>query len=102
MKQSSQCHCELCFHSYPYTCFSSLGESVCYTDNQAECEFPFYFEGITWTGCTTALEPIDNPRPWCVTQTNESGYPIVDENNDVFWGYCHGSCPIDQGFELLL
>ena len=70
-------------------------------DPSSECSFPFIFEGVSWTGCTIADEPADNPQPWCVTQTNENGRPPVDENGEFStWGYCHSSCPIDQGLIL--
>ena len=68
-----------------------------------ECSFPFIFYGITWTGCTTVDEPADNPQPWCLTQTDADGNPIADENGQVStWGYCHSSCPIDQGLALFV
>ena len=57
--------------------------------------------GITWTGCTTVDEPADNPQPWCITQTDAYGYPLLDGNGQfTTWGYCHSSCPIDQGLKL--
>ena len=67
-------------------------------DQSAECSFPFNFADVSWTGCTTADEPADNPQPWCVTQTDENGNPPLDENGQfTTWGYCHSSCPVDQG-----
>ena len=73
--------------------------STCHTvsgpDPISECSFPFIFAFITWTGCTTFA---DIGGPWCVTQTNEAGYPISNvDNTFTNWGYCHASCPIDQG-----
>ena len=55
-------------------------------DPSSACSFPFIFEGISWTGCTIADEPAENPQPWCVTQTNENGYPVPlpSDGNNVF------------------
>ena len=64
-----------------------------------ECSFPFVFKGHTWTGCTT----VDGDQPWCPTQTDADGNPIIDGDGTFSaWGYCHSSCPIDQGLTFLL
>ena len=67
----------------------------------SECSFPFLFQGIFWTGCTTVGG--DPNHSWCVTQTNEFGYPVFEEDSTLSnWGYCHASCPIDQGLTLCI
>ena len=84
---------------------SSSGSSpICSTtsgsDPNSECSFPFIFWGVTWTGCTT----VDgDPRPWCATETDAFGHPITDGDGTFSaWGYCHASCPIDQGLRIIL
>ena len=73
------------------SCFTTSGPG-------SECSFPFIFSGFSYTGCTIAEEPEDNPKPWCITETDASGFPLLDENGGVsHWGYCPSSCPIDQG-----
>ena len=70
------------------------------SDPNSECSFPFIFWGVTWTGCTT----VDgDPRPWCATETDAFGHPITDGDGTFSaWGYCHASCPIDQGLRIIL
>lgn len=46
--------------------------------NQA-CVFPFRFEGVTYTNCTTASSNIE----WCATKTD-----TTDSYLPGFWGYC--------------
>ena len=72
------------------TCSTTSGP-----EPDSECKFPFIFQGIVWTGCTT----VDgDPNPWCVTQTDESGHPVSNADGTfTTWGYCHESCPFDQG-----
>ena len=63
----------------------------CYTisgsDSYSDCRFPFIYNGVTYTGCTTADDW--DAKPWCMT-------------NDA-WGHCHASCPKGlESFSLFL
>ena len=42
----------------------------------ANCVFPFIYEGVTHMGCI----PDDNPKPWCAVTSNY--------DQDQLWGRC--------------
>lgn len=45
---------------------------------QYECNFPFEYNGVTYTSCTSVGEP----QPWCSVQTS-GGVHVAGK-----WGYC--------------
>ena len=56
----------------------------CKTTNGKECVFPFNFQGITHTECTTQGGYI----PWCSTLTDSSGVHIIGN---------YGDCDMNSG-----
>ena len=64
----------------------------CATTDGFRCTFPFIFENVTWTTCTTADETSEFPKAWCNTQ--------LEDSSGWGWGYCHESCLIDQGLRI--
>ena len=69
--------------------------STCHTtagpDPYKECQFPFNYLNLNYTGCTL----VEDTKPWCVTETDEFGTPIQEEGQSFSaWGYCDPSCPI--------
>merc|ERR1719300_933321 len=64
-------------------------DSPCYTVSgamvQAACVFPFTFQGVTYSTCTTAG---GFSRPWCSTATDTNTNHLKG-----YWGDCDGNCP---------
>ena len=64
------------------SCLTSGGKVV-----GAPCVFPFTYNGVTYTDCTS----VDDGQAWCSTATDDDGNHI---NN--FWGYCGYNCLLSQ------
>jgi len=63
----------------------------CTTETGGICQFPFIFQGQTFTSCTSYLDD----RPWCPTKVDQFTNFIAGAQE---WGYCNNDCPDDQGF----
>merc|ERR1711945_89478 len=63
----------------------------CTTENGGICQFPFIFQGQTFTSCTSYLDD----RPWCPTKVDQFTNFISGAQE---WGYCNNDRPDDQGF----
>ena len=59
------------------------GVSSCITTEEIckKCTFPFTYEGVTHTACTTH----GGRKPWCATKTDENGVYL----NGYWWGSCN-------------
>ena len=59
------------------------------------CVFPFTmsndYETITYTKCTTVLDPED--KPWCSTKVDYNGQHIGAHDN---WGFCDERCKFGE------
>ena len=79
----------------------------CYTisgmDSDSDCRFPFMYNGVTYTGCTTVH---GDAKPWCVTKADAYGNALdaygdpVSIGGNLVWGHCHASCP--KGLESFI
>ena len=73
--------------------YNFLGDSQCFTtsdspDKNAQCKFPWKFQGILRQQCITDSDPDD--RHWCSTKVDENLEHIPGNG---YWGYCDQSCP---------
>merc|ERR1712055_1126563 len=62
---------------------------TCMTVDGANCVFPFTFNGVVYTECTTVLDA----KPWCSTLTDQNGNHVTDQRK---WGYCASNCPTKE------
>ena len=58
---------------------------ACRTVGEDPCVFPFTYRGNTYNECTT----VDEPEPWCSTETTDDGSFISGE-----WASCNEHCPV--------
>ena len=59
-------------------------------DSNSTCQFPFQFDGLTWTSCTTQGNSYeDRNKTWCSTKVDESGKHVTDK-----WGWCNENCSL--------
>merc|ERR1712227_1184764 len=63
----------------------------CTTETGGICQFPFIFQGQTFTSCTSYLDD----KPWCSTKVDQFNNFIAGAQE---WGYCNSDCPDDQGY----
>merc|ERR1712235_230394 len=63
----------------------------CTTETGGICQFPFIFQGQTFTSCTSYLDD----KPWCPTKVDQFNNFIAGAQE---WGYCNSDCPDDQGY----
>jgi len=66
------------------SCQSEIISTPSCTTDAGECVFPFRYNGIVYTSCTT----VDKDFPWCSTNTTLAGTHIPG-----FYGNCPSSCP---------
>ena len=59
-------------------------------DPGANCVFPFTYEGVVYTECTT----VGDDKPWCSTLTDQNGNHVGDQGK---WGYCASNCTTKPG-----
>jgi len=57
-------------------------------DKNAECKFPWKFNGKTLNGCTDETDP--DGKFWCSTKVDDKLEHIGGQGN---WGFCRQSCP---------
>jgi len=58
-------------------------------DTASKCQFPFNYDGVTWSGCTTANDP--DGKAWCSTRTDTQGDHVLGGGH---WGHCDLSCAV--------
>ena len=58
----------------------------------AQCIFPFQFNGATYHQCTIDGKADGDITPWCSTLVDDSGVHVGEAGN---WGNCGSDCPID-------
>ena len=66
--------------------------SGCKTKDGKNCEFPFTYQDVTYSGC-----PVDPYKPserWCSTKTDHNGYHVNGPDN---YGFCMDDCPKFEG-----
>ena len=54
----------------------------------AECVFPFKFNGVSHSGCTTS----GGYKPWCSTKTDANNNHVSGVDA---WGTCDATCPME-------
>merc|ERR550517_2409559 len=76
-----------CAISSSSSCTSeSLTITPCTTTGGATCQFPFRYNGVVYTECTT----VDQAGPWCSTSITAGGEHVPGSE-----GTCPASCPVD-------
>merc|ERR1719150_26319 len=65
----------------------------CTTTDAKPCQFPFIWQNITFTSCTS----LNDNAPWCATEV-DSLKNFIAGPNSYGWGYCSSSCPGDSGY----
>merc|ERR1711868_101710 len=72
------------------TTTNTITANQCWTKSgamiNAPCIFPFIYQGVTYTSCTTAGR---FSEPWCSTATDTNGNHIIG-----YWGNCGSGCPV--------
>lgn len=65
-------------------------DTAVYTSSGEKCIFPFYFNGRTYTSCTSASQSGNWYRAaWCATSTRSSyWYDSATPSHQNHWGYC--------------
>ncbi len=56
------------------------------------CQFPFKYDGRTFSSCTLSGTPPDDRTPWCSTRTDSRGNHVQGT-----WAHCGSGCPGVQG-----
>ena len=64
--------------------------TVCTTEYGQKCIFPFIYDDITYSECTS----VDNDHPWCAYEVDSEGTLVGDE-----WENCAASCTCNLGWE---
>ncbi len=68
----------------------NIGEEtrvMCRTRDGRVCQFPFTFQGTTYTSCTTDDDP--GGEAWCSTRVDARGRHV---SNGGHWGHCSDTC----------
>merc|ERR1712142_94407 len=66
------------------------GEEVCKTVEEDPCNFPFVYNGTTYTKCSLVDSPTG--KPWCATQVYTKNRELVGN----MWGECQDWCKVQQ------
>merc|ERR1712165_21878 len=66
----------------------TLTITPCTTTTGATCQFPFRYNGVVYTECTS----VDQSGPWCSTRVTAGGEHISGSE-----GTCPSSCPVAGG-----
>ena len=67
----------------------SSSKQECKTTNGKSCVFPFFYQGVKYSGCSTVGR---GGTPWCSTVTDKDGNYIEHPSKFLTWGNCDQNC----------
>ena len=75
-------------------------EESCYVEDQRDCneismfQFPFNYEGFSFTACTTFER---DHQSWCITNETKYYARSTDDNlKPIGWTICSNKCPLEH------